>query len=76
MILEQLSTLLHKTGSTGTTKTANIYLKLCFWTQNKYNEWTNTVEAHANTRYKFTFIEDKQGNGVSDTTLKAIQKTM
>ena len=34
------------------------------------------MEAHANTRYKFTLIEDEQGNRISDTTLKAIQKTM
>ena len=34
------------------------------------------MEAHVNTRHTFAFIEDEQGNGVSDTTLKAIWKTI
>lgn len=80
-MLDQLSASLHKIGSPDSgaknpTKTADMYPKLRFWTQSKYNEWTNTPEAHANARYKFAFIEDEQGNGVSDSTLKAIRKTI
>ncbi|KIK77485.1 hypothetical protein PAXRUDRAFT_17472 [Paxillus rubicundulus Ve08.2h10] len=30
------------------TKSAEMYLKVPFWTQTKYNEWTTTAEAHAN----------------------------
>jgi hypothetical protein len=55
---------------------ADMYPKLRFWTQAKYNEWTNTPAAHADPRYKFAFIEDKEGKTVSDHTLKSIWKTI
>ena len=80
-MLDQLSASLHKisspdSGTKNPMKTADMHLKPQFWTQSKSNEWTNTPGAHTNARYKFAFIEDKQGNGVSDSTLKAIWKTM
>ncbi|KAF8548233.1 hypothetical protein OG21DRAFT_1526623 [Imleria badia] len=77
MMLDQLSTSLQKpTTVASVTKTAQMYLNLHFWTQSQYNEWTNTPEAHGNTRYKFAFIEDEQGTMVPDRTLKAIRKTV
>ena len=58
------------------TRSANLYPKLRFWTQSKYNEWTNTAEAHSDPWYSFAFIEDEQGNTVPIVTLKAIRKTI
>ena len=76
-MLDQLSTSLQKpTTVPSMTKSANLYPKLRFWTQSKYNEWTNTAEAHSDPRYRFAFIEDEQGNTVPDVTLKAIRKTI
>ena len=77
-MLDQLSASLQKptTDVPSVTWCANLYPKLRFWTQSKYNEWTNTAEAHSNPRYRFAFIEDKQGNTVSNVTLKAIHKTI
>ena len=77
MMLDQLSISLQKpTTMASVTKTAAMYPNLRFWTQRQYNEWTNTPEAHGNTRYKFAFIEDEQGTMVPDGTLKAIRKTV
>jgi len=79
-MFDQLSATLHKQDATSTpsisTKTAAMYPKLHFWTQGKYNKWTNTPAAHADPRYKFAFIEVKEGNVVSDHTLKVIRKTI
>ncbi|KAG8220579.1 hypothetical protein J3R82DRAFT_2800 [Butyriboletus roseoflavus] len=75
MMLEQLSVSLQKPMSPKLSS-AEMYPKLHFWTQRQYNEWTNTPEAHGNSRYKFAFLEDEQGNMISDGTLKAIRKTI
>ena len=78
-MFEQLSTSLQQGAlppPANSTKTADMYPKLRFWTQAKCNEWTNTPTAHADPQYKFAFIEDEEGKTVSDHTLKSIRKTI
>lgn len=57
-------------------KTAELYPKLRFWSQTRYYEWSNSPEARSNPRYKFAFVEDENGNPVSDVTLRSIRKTI
>ncbi|KAG6369436.1 hypothetical protein JVT61DRAFT_14851 [Boletus reticuloceps] len=82
MMFEKLSTSLQNpttvpsSSSVTMMKNAKSYPKLHFWSQSTYNTWTNSAEAHSDTRYKFAFIEDKEGNVVTEGTLKAICKTI
>ncbi|KIK79375.1 hypothetical protein PAXRUDRAFT_161429 [Paxillus rubicundulus Ve08.2h10] len=58
----------------GSIKAAEMYPKMQFWMQTKYNEWTNTAEAHGNHWWKLTYLEDGEGNTISDDLLKGIHK--
>ncbi|KIK81510.1 hypothetical protein PAXRUDRAFT_15206 [Paxillus rubicundulus Ve08.2h10] len=58
----------------GSIKAAEMYPKMQFWTQTKYNEWTNTTEAHGNHWWKLTYLEDGDGNTILDDLLKGIHK--
>ncbi|KAF8833129.1 hypothetical protein BDN67DRAFT_986228 [Paxillus ammoniavirescens] len=64
VMFDQLSTSF-KVGSPPT-KSAEMYPKVRFWTQTKYNEWTTTAEAHADCRWKVAFLEDEEGKPVSE----------
>lgn len=71
-MFDQLSTSF-KVGSPPT-KSAEMYPKVRFWTQTKYNEWTTTAEAHADRQWKVAFLEDEEGKTVSEDVIKAIRK--
>ncbi|KIK80237.1 hypothetical protein PAXRUDRAFT_15897 [Paxillus rubicundulus Ve08.2h10] len=54
----------------GSIKAAEMYPKMQFWTQTKYNEWMNTAKAHGDRWWKLAYLKDREGNTVSDDLLK------
>jgi hypothetical protein len=78
MMFEQLSTTLRDKPESPipTAKSPEMYPKVRFWTQNRYNEWANSPEGHGDPRYKLVYLEDEAGMTIPDITLKSICKTI
>ncbi|KIK78284.1 hypothetical protein PAXRUDRAFT_164380, partial [Paxillus rubicundulus Ve08.2h10] len=56
--------------------TGSAYPNICFWTQTKFNEWSNSPGAHTDKNWKMSFLEDTNSATMFRDTIKAIRKGM